>query len=98
MMIQLVPSLTNVAYLPAVAARIRVLAAPPASWTTLDDAETTVKATIVLSITSRPVHELAAGSVAVMVAVPLQMIQFSAIPSVKLPVFVTGAPRPMAPV
>jgi hypothetical protein len=98
MMIQLVPSLTSVAYLPAVAARIPVPAAPPASGTTLEEAETTVNAAIVLSMISRPVQALAVGNVTVIEAAPLQINQFSAMPTVKALVFVTGELRPIAPV
>jgi hypothetical protein len=52
---QLVPSLTNVAHLPAVAARIDVPAVAEVIGTTLEDADITVKAAIVFMLISRPV-------------------------------------------
>ena len=49
------PSLTNVAHLPAVAASIAVPAVAEVIGTTLEDAEITVKAAIVFMLISRPV-------------------------------------------
>jgi hypothetical protein len=63
MMTQFVPSLTSSAYLPAVAVKIAVPAAPPASGTTLLDAESTVCACVVFNSSDLPVFAEADGSV-----------------------------------
>lgn len=64
---------------------------------TLEEAETTVNAATVLIIISRPGYAEAVGNVTVIVAVPLQVIQFSVSAKVKLVVFTIGAPRPKDP-
>jgi hypothetical protein len=86
-----VPSETSVAHLPIVAARIAVPAVELVNGTTLLDAETTVKALIVLMVITLPVQLDADGKVTVIEAVPSQTIKFSVSPTVKLAVFVTGA-------
>jgi hypothetical protein len=70
-MIQLVPSLTTFAYLPAVAESMAVVAAPPIAGTTFAEAETTVNAVVVLIINSLPAKVEGVGRVSVQEAATL---------------------------
>src|SRR5574343_2004826 len=98
MMTQLDPSLTMVAQLPAAAPVMVVPAAPPAAGTTLDEADTTENATVVLNVMRRPVQEDAAGSVTTqLLPAFVLMMSFSLSASVKSAAFVTGAPRDSHP-
>lgn len=92
MIIQFVPSLTSVRQEPAVAGSRAVPAAPPASGTTLLALDVTALADMFLNMISRPAYAAADGRVTTMPA-PLQMSQFSAVATLKLEVFETGAPR-----
>jgi len=79
---QSVPSLFNVAHLPAVAARIAVPGVALSIGTTFEEAETTVNAAIVFMVTILPSHVDAAGRVIVHVAAQLKIMLESSDPSV----------------
>src|SRR6185369_4295711 len=92
MICQLVPSLRSSAHFPAVAARIAVPAAPPASGMTLEVADTTVCAAMVLSFRMRPGLSDADGRVSVHVPDALKIIAASmAVAESVVPVTVLGA-------
>ncbi len=71
---QLVPSERKSAHAPSVAGSIAVPAPLSSIGTTFDDADITVCARIVLTVSSRPVHSLAVGSVSVIVPARSQIM------------------------